>query len=271
MNHKKALKRQKYIWDWVHSHLLKPVYNPMRFTFDIPLVDHHIFQEPIYDLMVDNLVGKRYGIYISLDFSKYLGYDTPVAKIKKFFKEMFQMETIYTLCSSQKKVLKALDINPSKMILRFQQFNPLGGGYEARAVTDNRERAMIRIEISQSVESERDWIEYVLWHESMHIKDCLEGRFPSIHEEAGHNFPGLDQLWHFSIDGRLEKLGHPHEMKEVRIEELTTDKISKKKAQQIANALWSKKVTLDKLILIGEKLGFDYSEIKPFLSTKKEK
>ena len=244
----------------------------MRFTFDIPAV-YDIDKEPEYDLAVDNLIGKRHGIYISLDFYEYFLPRTPppVAEIKKFFKEMFQMETIYTLCSSQKKVLQALDINPSKMILRFQQIYPLTGGYVARAVTDNHGRAMIRIEIEESVESQRDNIEYVLWHESMHIKDCLEGRFPSIHEDAGINFPGMEQLWHFSIDGRLEKLGHPHEMKEVRIEELTTDKISKRKAQQIANVLWGKKVALDELILIGEKLGFDYSVIKPLLSTKKEK
>jgi hypothetical protein len=269
MNHTKALtKRNKYISEWVDSHLLKPAYNPMTFNFDIPAIPD-IDKEPEYDLEVHNLVDKRHGIYISLEF--YPHFHLPLAEIKKIFKEMFQMESIYALCSSQRSVLKVLDINPSKMILHFRKLNLLIGGYVARAVTDNRKRAMIRIEIDKSVESQRESIEYVLWHESMHIKDCLERRFPSIHEMAGINFPGMEELWHFSIDGRLEKLGLPHGMKEDRIEELMVYTISKKKAQQIANALWGKEVTLDEIILIGEKLGFDYSVIKPFLSTKKER
>jgi hypothetical protein len=89
----------------------------------------------------------------------------------------------------------------------------------------------------------------------MHAKDRLENRFPSAHPfvEIGE---WLDVLWHFSIDGRLGKIGKPHYLKSERLNEAARvlpgleDRLN-----ELCNELWGKDVTFNQLLEIGKELG----------------
>lgn len=105
---------------------------------------------------------------------------------------------------------------------------------------------------------------HVLYHELMHAKDCLEGRFPScglIDPYENVELALITSLWHFSIEGRLEKLNKPHEDLQKVIEaeysfvrELSEvwrvkfkKPITKELFEELGNKLWGKEVTFQEL------------------------
>lgn len=59
--------------------------------------------------------------------------------------------------------------------------------------------------------------DYIFYHELMHAKDCLEGRFPSggfINPGENPELALITSLWHFSIEGRLEENDKPHKSRQ---------------------------------------------------------
>lgn len=101
--------------------------------------------------------------------------------------------------------------------------------------------------------------DYILYHELMHAKDCLEGRFPSGGFFDPYKNPELGliiSLWHFSIERRLEKNGKPHKARQKVVEEeffWASGLLSRKKFitgelfQKLCDKLWGKEVTFREL------------------------
>ena len=99
-----------------------------------------------------------------------------------------------------------------------------------------------------------------LYHELMHIKDVLCGRFPSI--GRGNHFHALmNLLWGFSIEGRLERMGKPHiERQKAANQSLflgvygRKELISKEKAEKLCEEFWGKEVRYEEIKPIAKKL-----------------
>jgi hypothetical protein len=155
-----------------------------------------------------------------------------------------------------KHILRDLGMNPSRVILQLWEYSTIGRTYsvEGRAPV-NRERDTVLIILTKSPFVYKFGYELVLWHQAMHAKDRLENRFPSAHPlvEVGE---WLDILWHFSIDGRLQRMGKTHYSKEERRNEAAKalpelgDRLTK-----LCDELWGKEVTFSQLLKIGKELG----------------
>ena len=95
-----------------------------------------------------------------------------------------------------------------------------------------------------------------LYHELMHIRDILCGRFPTIGH--GVKMSLINFLWGFSIEGRLEKMGKPHLSREKAIRSHGSPDlqglVSREQSKRFCNELWGKKVTYEHLKSIAEKL-----------------
>jgi len=62
--------------------------------------------------------------------------------------------------------------------------------------------------------------DYLLYHELMHAKAVLEGRFPSTGRIQYSNIKSnlIERLGDFANEGKLESMGKPHQSKETTIE-----------------------------------------------------
>ena len=98
--------------------------------------------------------------------------------------------------------------------------------------------------------------DHIYYHELMHAKDVIEGRFPSGGYIRERELYLVTSLWHFSIEGRLQKLGKPCKKKEYVIEDeinlinsfFPEEKIITEEAlQELCNELWGKEVTFQEL------------------------
>ena len=101
--------------------------------------------------------------------------------------------------------------------------------------------------------------DHVYYHELMHAKDVLEGRFPSCGRFVPYNAPELSLitfLWHFSIEGRLQKLGKPHKEKEDTVTDEyyymsslypNEKRFTKEFFQKLCDKLWGKEVTFQEI------------------------
>lgn len=66
----------------------------------------------------------------------------------------------------------------------------------------------------------------------------------------------LDALWHFSIDGRLERLARPYYSKAERLEEAIRILPGlQPRVRELADELWGKEVTFTQLLEIGKGLS----------------
>ena len=132
---------------------------------------------------------------------------------------LFPAEGIDYLARMIKQILQDLEMNPPKIILQLWEYSPVNGLYsvEGRAPV-SKQRDTVLIILTKTPFIYKFGYELVLWHQAMHAKDRLEYRFPSTHPlvEVGE---WLDVLWHFSVDGRLQKGGRPHYSKAERLDE----------------------------------------------------
>ncbi|MBA7593848.1 hypothetical protein ES703_00782 [subsurface metagenome] len=159
-----------------------------------------------------------------------------------------------------KKVMKDLDIRaPRHFALELVPIGMLGGWGNPSCCMDKR-REVIYLRLAANVVEGHLAIlseyqgEYIFYHELMHAKDCLEGRFPSagLFEDKNPELVLIESLFHFSIEGRLEKWDKPHEPREKTIEneyrwasELRGLKktITKEFIRDLCDKLWGREVT----------------------------
>jgi hypothetical protein len=114
---------------------------------------------------------------------------------------------------------------------------------------------------------------YILYHELMHAKDILEGRFPSvgiidIEEDFKEYLCGLAE--DFSIEGRLERMGLPHYTREQSIanandciaevyemgfrKEEIQELFQKDFSERLCDDVWGRELTSTEAYTIVEKL-----------------
>jgi len=177
---------------------------------------------------------------------------------------LFPVEGVDNLTIMISKILQDLDIHPSRTILQLWEHIPGAQIYSAEGRAPvNKQRDTVLIILTKTPFIYKFGYELVLWHQSMHAKDRWEYRFPSAHPlvEAGE---WLDVLWHFSLDGRLQKLGKPHYSKVERLYEANRvleglchieglqDRVS-----ELCDKLWGEEVTLAQLMELGREMGLE--------------
>jgi len=126
-----------------------------------------------------------------------------------------------------KKVMKDLGIKVPHLALHLVLFGALGGFGNPTCCVDKRKEVLyLRLPIDVvdghlAVPSENHE-DYILYHELMHAKDVLEERFPSggfFNSNENPKLALITSLWHFSIEGRLEKSGKPYKSRQKVIED----------------------------------------------------
>ena len=177
---------------------------------------------------------------------------------------LFPSEGVDSLAQMTKRILRDLEVKPSRIVLQLWEYSPASGLYsvEGRAPV-NKQRDTVLIILTKTPFVYRFGHEMVLWHQAMHAKDRWEHRFPAAHPmvDAGE---WLDALWHFSIDGRLQSWGKPHYSRAERLEEAETvlqgvcpGKELQAQVNELCNELWGKEVTFTQLLEIGRDLGLE--------------
>lgn len=161
-----------------------------------------------------------------------------------------------------KQIFHTIDMNPQKIVLQLWEYSPVNGLYsvEGRAPV-NKQRDTVMIILTKTPFVYKYGYELVLWHQAMHAKDRFENRFPCAHPLVDIG-DWLDVLWHFSVDGRLEKIGRPHYSKSERLDEAIAllqglcmiDSLSVQ-VHEICDELWGSEVTFSQLMEIGRDMG----------------
>jgi len=161
-----------------------------------------------------------------------------------------------------KRVMKELDIQPPFFALDLVPFWGLGSSNPTCLVNKRKDTVYLRLPIevvngqlaiSVGLEIHDN---YVFYHELMHAKDVLEGRFPS----AGFIMPDENpelllvmSLSHFSIEGRLEMNGLPHKDQQNVVEDEyswmsnLSFPVARSFFQKACGTLWGKEVTFQDL------------------------
>lgn len=101
-----------------------------------------------------------------------------------------------------------------------------------------------------------------LYHELMHIKDIIDGKFPTIGKSL--NVDLLNNLWGFSINGRLQNMKKPHMEKDEAIswlnKEVELGLITKEHVKRLYIDLRETHVTYSKLkSIVEEIIGSNFS------------
>ncbi len=180
-------------------------------------------------------------------------------------KSLFPAGGVDSLARMLKQILQDLEMHPTRTILQLWEHSPgIVQIYSAEGRAPiNKQRDTVLIILTKTPFIYKFGYDMVLWHQAMHAKDRWEYRFPSAHPmvEVGE---WLDALWHFSVDGRLQKMGKPHYSKIERIDEANKlldrlcqiedlqDRVSK-----LCDELWGKEVTLSQLLEIGRGLKLE--------------
>jgi len=164
-----------------------------------------------------------------------------------------------------KKIMKDIGVQTPHFALYLVLFGALGESNLTCCVDKRKQVIYLRLPIyvirrRLGVPTE-DHEDYVFYHELMHAKDCLEGRFPSSGFISINQNPELaliTSLWHFSIEGRLEKTGKPHKSRPKVIEDeylwarnlklnKTLKPITKEIVRELCDQLWGREVTFEEL------------------------
>lgn len=195
----------------------------------------------------------REGLYIS--YALMFPSETKLEKL-------FPADGIDHLANMIKQIFQTLNMNLQKIILQLWEYSPVNSLYsvEGRAPV-NKQRDTVMIILTKTPFVYKYGYELVLWHQAVHAKDRLEYRFPCGHPLVDIG-DWLDVLWHFSVDGRLQKIEKPHYSKEERLSEASRllsglcqiDSISER-VMEICDELWGKEVTFSQLTEIGRELG----------------
>jgi hypothetical protein len=163
---------------------------------------------------VFNVIEEVEGFWISYNPKEFEGWKPPKSDLRWVVRQI-------------EKVMKDLNIQAPHFALDLVPFGALGGAGNPTCLVDRRKEVIyLRLPIDVvdgclGVPSE-DHEEYIFYHELMHAKDVLDGRFPScgfINTNQNPELGLITTLWHFSIEGRLEKSGKPHKSRQLTIED----------------------------------------------------
>ena len=224
---------------------LEPI-EQLRLSYEIPYVTD---RGEVIDSTTVSINEHRQGVSISYALSE---------STEEKLNLLFPAEGVDHLAQLIKKILRDLKIEAAKIILQLWEYSPVTKLYsvEGRAPV-NKQRDTVLLILTKTPFIYKFGYELVLWHQAMHAKDRWEYRFPSTHPllEAGE---WLDMLWHFSIDGRLERLAKPHYSKAERLEEaLRILPGLQGRVRGLGDELWGREVTFAQLLEIGKGLGLE--------------
>jgi hypothetical protein len=228
------------------------VLEEFKIDYEVPFITD---RGEIIDTTTVQINEKRQGIDISYGL---------LNPIEDKVKSLFPAEGVDNLARMLKHIFQDLEMHPSRIILQLWEHSPGVQIYSAEGRAPvNKQRDTVLIILTKTPFIYKFGHELVLWHQAMHAKDRWEYRFPSAHPlvEVGE---WLDVLWHFSLDGRLQKLGKPHYSKIERLEEANRllDKLChieglQDRVRELCDELWGMEVTLAQLLEIGRSLGLE--------------
>jgi hypothetical protein len=151
-----------------------------------------------------------------------------------------------------KRVMRDLNIQAPYFALELVPFGGLSSVSNPTCCVDKRKEVIyLRLPIDVvdghlAISSEiRD--DYIFYHELMHAKDCLEGRFPSggfINPDENPELALITSLWHFSIEGRLEKNNKPHKGRQQTIEDeyFWASRLEKSEMVEVEPGHWQRQI-----------------------------
>jgi len=220
-----------------------------QIDYEVPYISR---KDELIESSTVQINEQREGLYISYAL---------MCPTEQKLEKLFPIGGIEHLAKMIKQIFNTLNMNPQKTILQLWEYSQVNGLYsvEGRAPV-NKQRDTVMIILTKTPFIYKYGYELVLWHQAMHAKDRLEYRFPCAHPmvEIGD---WLDVLWHFSVDGRLQKIGRPHYSKAERLDEAIgllqglclADGISER-VLAICDELWGKEVSFSQLLEIGRDL-----------------
>ena len=183
---------------------------------------------------------------------------------EKHLDSIFPSDGIDSLARMTKQVFQDLGVRPARIILQLWEYTAPSKPYsvEGRAPV-NKERDTVLMIFTKPPFLYKFGHELVLWHQAVHAKDRWEHRFPAAHPMVNVG-EWLDVLWHFSIDGRLEKWAKPHYSKAERLEEasgvlqgLRPQESPPALVTRLCGELWGRETTLAHLLEMGRDLGLE--------------
>lgn len=198
-------------------------------------------------------VGEGLPVYIDREVGVF-GISFPEEDII-FDWQMPSEDALKQLTNEVKEVMNELHIKqPSYFILKLENYvQPFSNNVSSNDVF------LLRLPVQQ-ISKDKITVHYrgrdkhELYHELMHIKDVLSPRFPTI--GCGiREMKIINLLWGFSIEGRLERMGKPHQEREEAIRLLENSKTaSREQAEGLCDKLWGKEVTYEELKSTAKKL-----------------
>lgn len=181
-------------------------------------------------------------------------------------------------------IFKDLELQPKALLVGIKESPGIGSvNYEGRAIVGRNRLVYIELELFSFPLQDVDYWEGILWHEAMHAKYILEGRWPSIwpfyDPDAGPLW-ALDCLVHFSIDGWLEKNNKPTvywappdepdaDFKSSRLYELREGlqnsgcMVAESVLTKVADDLWGRETNIREVWKILQELGLTIPEAIP--------
>jgi hypothetical protein len=162
-----------------------------------------------------------------------------------------------------KRVSEELEVSPSEFIVEFQY--DCGRAF---CIVDKKHVLLLSLPITiiekqMFIASQDIDDDYLLYHELMHAKEVLDGRYPSRGQLIGpedymENLVG--RLNDLANEGKLEAMGKPHQSKEMAIEnvyncfledcyefgDIPEEKmklLTKEEVTKLCNQVWGKELT----------------------------
>jgi hypothetical protein len=117
-----------------------------------------------------------------------------------------------------RKVANELSINPPEFIIELLPETSV-----AHCLVDRNNVVLVSFPIKFQGKKIQDIDEHLIYHELMHSKEKLDGRFPSIGQLNGQDDYKellIGRLNDFANEGKLEALGKPHQPKENAIQSI---------------------------------------------------
>lgn len=224
----------------------------IKIDYEVPFVSN---RGEIIDSTTVQISEQRQGVSIS-----YVLLNPTEKKVRS----LFPADGVDSLARMLINIFQDLEMHPLRTILQLWEHRPGVQTYSAEGRAPvNKQRDTVLVILTKTPFIYKFGYDLVLWHQAMHAKDRWEHRFPSAHPlvEVGG---WLDALWHFSIDGRLQRLEKPHYSKAERLEEANKlfDSLCRieglqDRVKDLCDDLWGKEVTLAQLLEIGKGLGLE--------------
>jgi hypothetical protein len=228
------------------------VIEEVRLSFEVPYISD---RGESFDCLNVIINERRQGVDISYAILESSRQDLDI---------LFPDQGVDMLALTTKSTLHELGVRPQRLILQLWEscFNGKNPTVEGRAPVDkNRDTVLFMLTKTPFVY--KFGYDLLLWHQSLHAQDRWQHRFPAAHPLV-HAGEWLDALWHFSIDGRLEKWGKPHYTREERLAEAVsvfqrleglTSSCPNDLAVRLCDDLWGREVTMTELLAIAGQTG----------------